>query len=176
LCRPLIVTVFTLLGVSAGHAQETDLGEIKSQIEEMKKQYESRIENLEKRIESLEADNTRLKHQTKAKPTEGTSEEVAALKNRVHVLETNARETSTATAATTQRSAANAEAIQQLEKDLHSDDTETQDLYRDDGGWPFDVTKLYDLPRPFEFHGYLRSGFGLTDQGGKMEAFKGPGQ
>lgn len=30
-------------------------------------------------------------------------------------------------------------------------------------------------PKPFEFHGYLRSGFGVNDQGGDMEAFKAPG-
>jgi maltoporin len=37
------------------------------------------------------------------------------------------------------------------------------------------VKKLYDLPRPLEFHGYLRSGFGMNGEGGKMEAFKAPG-
>ena len=41
--------------------------------------------------------------------------------------------------------------------------------------WPFDITKFYDLPKPFEYHGYFRSGFGLNGEGGKMEAFKAPG-
>jgi maltoporin len=173
--RSLIVAVVTLVGLPAGYAQETDLGEIKAQLEEIKKNYESRIENLEKRIESLEADNSRLKQQTKTKPAESSPEEVVALKNRVNVLEANAREASTVAVATDERSTANAAAIREIEKNLHAGDTETQDRYRDDGGWPFDVTKLYDLPRPFEFHGYLRSGFGLTEQGGKMEAFKAPG-
>ena len=175
LLHSLIIAGLTGLGLSGARAQESDLGQIKAQIDELKKQYESRIENLEKRIESLEADNARLKHQAKAKTSDSSSEEVATLKNRVHVLETNAKKASTVAAGTTERAAANAEAIQALENQLHSDDTETQDRYRDEGGWPFDVTKLYDLPRPFEFHGYLRSGFGMNDQGGKMEAFKAPG-
>ena len=53
--------------------------------------------------------------------------------------------------------------------------TETRDIYHSELGSPFDLTKLYDLPRPFEFHGYLRSGYGMNGEGGKMEAFKAPG-
>jgi maltoporin len=185
-CRFLVagaVAALTLFGLATAWADDADLEKIKAQLKaqidaqvnEMKKDYEARIENLEKRIDSLESDNARLKRQATKKPVEANSDEVAALKNRVKVLETSARKTSMTAAATDQRATANAEAIEKLEESLHEDDTETQDRYRDDGGWPFDVTKLYDLPRPFEFHGYLRSGFGLTDQGGKMEAFKAPG-
>jgi maltoporin len=171
----LLLVGVTSFGLLARGADDSDLADIKAQLQEIKKQYEERIENLEKRIDSLESDNARLKRQAAKKPEEGNTTEVTALKNRVNALEANAKEATTAAAATNQRATANSEAIQQLEKDLHDDDTETQDRYRDDGGWPFDATKLYDLPRPFEFHGYLRSGFGLTDQGGKMEAFKAPG-
>jgi maltoporin len=175
LLHPLLLTGLTLFKVSTGSAQDPDLGAIKAQLDQMKKEYESRIENLEQRIESLEADNARLKQQAREEAGESSSEEVAVLKSRIKDLETKANETTTATAATQQRTTANAEAIRQIEKELHASDTETQDRYRDEGGWPFDVTRLYDLPRPFEFHGYLRSGFGLTEQGGKMEAFKAPG-
>jgi hypothetical protein len=62
-----------------------------------------------------------------------------------------------------------------IELQLQAGATETRDIYRDDGGWPFDVRKLYDLARPLEFHGYVRSGFGMNGEGGKMEAFKGAG-
>src|SRR4030095_17031746 len=65
--------------------------------------------------------------------------------------------------------------IETIERKLAASATETRDRYRDEGGWPFDVKKLYDLPRPLEFHGYLRSGLGLNGEGGKMEAFKAPG-
>jgi maltoporin len=73
------------------------------------------------------------------------------------------------------RALANSDAIRAIELKLQASATETRDIYRDDGGWPFDVKKLYDLPQPIEFHGYLRSGFGMNGEGGKMEAFKAPG-
>src|SRR5262245_55227802 len=95
LLDPLTVVGLAFCGLSRGYAQDTDLGAIKAQLDEMKKQYESRIENLEKRIDSLEADNARLKHQAKAETSESSPEEVAALKSRVKVLETNQKEAST---------------------------------------------------------------------------------
>ena len=64
---------------------------------------------------------------------------------------------------------------QEIERKLHASATETRDIYHSQLGTPFDLTKLYDLPRPFEFHGYLRSGYGMNGEGGKMEAFKAPG-
>jgi maltoporin len=165
-------------------AAENDLDQIKAQlqaqIDAMKAQYEGRIEALEKRIDTLESDNTRLKRQAQktsnaAAPTESNAAEVAALKHRVNDLERNTERTASTGAAASVRASENAEAIANLEKKLAASATETRDIYRDDSGWPFDLTKLYDLPRPLEFHGYLRSGFGLNGEGGKMEAFKAPG-
>ena len=77
--------------------------------------------------------------------------------------------------AVTERQAANEEAIHELERKLQASATETRDIYHSELGAPFDLTKLYDLPRPFEFHGYLRAGYGMNGEGGKMEAFKAPG-
>ena len=65
--------------------------------------------------------------------------------------------------------------FEEINGKLQASATETRDIYHGEFGPPFDLAKLYDLPRPFEFHGYLRSGYGMNGEGGKMEAFKAPG-
>jgi maltoporin len=148
--------------------------EIEGQLATMKATYEGRIKELESRIGSLESDNARLKRQASATAGAAQSAELANMRRRVEDLESIAGGAAPELRSTTQRSQANAQAIKAMELSLQADATETRDIYRDDGGWPFDIKKLYDLPRPLEFHGYLRSGFGMNGEGGKMEAFKAP--
>jgi maltoporin len=106
----------------------------------------------------------------------GTSAEVASLKQRLAQLEGVATRAQTEVfPAMSEREAANTEAIRDINRKLQASATETRDIYHSELGPPFDLTKLYDLPRPFEFHGYLRSGYGMNGEGGKMEAFKAPG-
>lgn len=105
----------------------------------------------------------------------GTAEELASMKKRLSQLEGVASRAQTEMPAVTEREAANEEAINKIEQQLQASATETRDIYHSELGPPFDLTKLYDLPRPFEFHGYLRSGYGMNGEGGKMEAFKAPG-
>ena len=168
----------------------------------MKKEYEGRIKALEERINTVEADNTQLRGQaaTTPKPAgeevaalkqriaeleqarserrdemSGTSEELASMKQRMAKLEGVATKAQTEMPAVTERQAANEEAIHALEGKLQASATETRDIYHSDVGAPFNLAKLYDLPRPFEFHGYLRAGYGMNGEGGKMEAFQAPG-
>jgi len=105
----------------------------------------------------------------------GTGSEIAALKQRLAQLEGVAARAQTEVPAMSEREAANEEAIQEIERKLQASATETRDIYHSELGPPFDLTKLYDLPRPFEYHGYLRSGYGMNGEGGKMEAFIAPG-
>lgn len=105
----------------------------------------------------------------------GTSGELASLKQRLAQLEGVASRAQTEMPAMTERQAANQAAIEDIERKLRASATETQYIYHSELGAPFDLTKLYDLPRPLEFHGYLRSGYGMNGEGGKMEAFKAPG-
>ncbi len=166
----------TVVGWSSAQAADAELEELKAELNALKSNYESRIEKLEKRINTLESDNSRLKKQASATPsTSLPSPEIASLKKRLTDLEINSAKPSPEATAVAKRAEANAAAIQTIERKLQADATETRDIYRNDAGWPFDVKKLYDLPRPFEYHGYLRSGFGLNGEGGKMEAFKAPG-
>ena len=176
--------------------------QINAQIGEMKKEYEGRIKALEERVHTVEADNAQLRGQAATKPRpadeeiaalkeriaeleearserrdemSGTSGELAAMKQRVTQLEGVATKAQTEMPAVSERQAANEEAIQELNRKLQASATETRDIYHNDIGAPFNLAKLYDLPRPFEYHGYLRAGYGMNGEGGKMEAFKAPG-
>lgn len=171
----LLAAVFTIVVLNQTNAADDELEKFKKQVQEqmdaLKSQYEKRIESLEKRIQTLEGDNERLKR-TAGAPTAASSNEVATLKQRIEELEST---TAPEALATARRASSNTVAIEEIQRKLHASATETRDIYRDDGGWPFDLKKIYDLPRPLEFHGYLRSGFGMNGEGGKMEAFKAPG-
>lgn len=172
---PRVRLLFLLPAVAAFACSKARAAD--ADLEALKAQFQAQFDRLEKRIETLETENARLKREVAAAPAPAakTTPEIASLKQRVTELELTVDQTSTETAAAANRSAANAEKIKQFELSLQSDATETRDIYREDGGWPFDIKKLYDLPRPFEFHGYMRSGFGMNGEGGKMEAFKAPG-
>ena len=177
--------------------------EIESEVGAIKKDYEQRIKALEQRVETVEAENAQLRGQQAQASTKpagddiaalkqriaeleqarserrdemsGTSEELASMKKRLSQLEGVAQQAQTEMPAVTEREAANEQAIQEIERKLQASATETRDIYHSELGPPFDLTKLYDLPRPFEFHGYLRSGYGMNGEGGKMEAFIAPG-
>ena len=177
--------------------------EVESEVGAVRKEYEGRIMKLEQRVETVEAENAQLRRGRSASATAASSDEIAALKQRIAELEQArserrdetsgtvgelaamkkrvaqlegvAQKAQTQMPAMTEREAANEQAIQDINKKLQASSTETRDIYHQDLGAPFDITKLYDLPRPLEFHGYLRSGYGMNGEGGKMEAFKAPG-
>lgn len=163
---PLIVSVAALTPMLPQvRAADPELEALKAQFDRM-----------EKRISALEAENARLKQQASSGANAAPqSAEIAAMKRRVSDLESLAGSAGSTIRANAERSVANAEAIETIEKKLAGAATETREIFREEGGWPFDVKRLYDLPQPLEFHGYLRSGFGMNGEGGKMEAFKAPG-
>jgi maltoporin len=181
LCPQLFFALCLIGAPSLGLAQSPEMEQFRKQIEgelsAMKATYESQIKELKSRVETLETENARLQQQTAAAPApaRAVSPEIAALKQRVTELELTADQHSAQAEATGARIQASADAIKAIEIKLHADATETRDIYEDDAGWPFDIKRFYDLPQPFEFHGYLRSGFGMNGEGGKMEAFQAPG-
>jgi len=174
--------------------------QINAEIGAIKKDYEGRINTLEQRINTLEVENTQLKAGATPKPAgddiaalkqriaeleqarserrdeySGTSQELTSMKQRLSQLESASSKARMEAPAVSEREAANTAAIEEIERKLQASATETREIYHNEGGAPFDLAKLYDLPRPFEFHGYLRSGYGMNGEGGKMEAFKAPG-
>jgi maltoporin len=180
-CRNLLLLVLYFIGAPSWlMAQSPEMAafqkQIESQLAAMKATYEGRIKELESRIGALESDNARLRGDAAAPPTSSADRaELALMKERVENLESLAGRATPEFRAAAERSVANAEAIEEIHLKLAASATETRDIYRDEGGWPFNVKKLYDLPRPLEYHGYFRSGFGMNGEGGKMEAFKAPG-
>lgn len=166
------------LSIPTIHAADPELdklkAEIAAQLEAIRAGYETRIEGLEKRIGSLEADNARLRQQAVAEPAQD-SPEIISLEERITDLELANDVNSTQATAAARRASINADAIQSIQTRIQEGATETREIYRDAGLTPFDLRMLYELPRPLEFHGYLRSGFGMNGEGGKMEAFKAPG-
>ena len=178
----LLVAAFAMVGVTNSGAAEADLEKLKADLQAqieaqttaLKAAYETRIQELEKRIQTLEQDNQRLKTAVPPGATP-TPTEIDSMKQRITHLESTSAAPSAEAQEAFQRASTNAAAIEMIQRRLQEGATETRDIYRDTADWPFALTKLYELPRPLEFHGYLRSGFGMSSEGGKMEAFKAPG-
>ncbi len=183
LCQLTAISIIACLaGVPSLRAEDTpEMTAFKKQIEaqlaEMKAGYESHIKDLESRVATLESDNALLKKQKTEGTASGGSDhaEMASVRDRLTALEATSGKPTPEALAAAKATAANTEAIEQIEEKLRNSVTETRDIYHDDMYLGFDTSKLYDLARPFEFHGYLRSGFGMNGEGGKMEAFKAPG-
>ena len=178
---------------------DSEVGAIKQDYEGRIKKLEERINNLEAdnaqlraankgagqpasptRDEEIAALKERIAELEQARSERrdemsGTTDELAQMKKRVAQLEAVATKAQTEMPAMTAEQQATQEAIHDIERRLQASATETRDIYHSELGPPFDLTKLYDLPRPLEFHGYLRSGYGMNGEGGKMEAFKAPG-
>ncbi|MGV3532987.1 MAG: carbohydrate porin [Chthoniobacteraceae bacterium] len=178
--RHILFVTLTLAALPVAHGEdaaefEAFRKQIEGQLATMKATYEGRIKQLESRINTLESDNSKLRGQTAPRALPAQTAELENMKKRLGELETLAGRAAPEFRAASERSVANAEAIDEIERKLAASATETRDIYRDSGAWPFDAAKLYDLPRPFEYHGYLRSGFGMNGEGGKMEAFRAPG-
>ncbi|RYD46504.1 MAG: carbohydrate porin, partial [Verrucomicrobiaceae bacterium] len=126
----------------------------------------------------LETDNARLKKSG----TTGTTAQVkkdgdqpADIEKRVASLENLANRTDPQFQETYKRAQENSAAIEQIQQTIHDEATESREIFRSGSGSPFDLEAFHKLPQPFEFHGYLRSGFGLNGEEGEMEAFKAPG-
>jgi maltoporin len=152
--------------------------QIESQLAEMKAGYEGKIKDLESRIDGLETDNARLKKNGVAAPSASTKkaeDQMEDIEERVSDLENLANHSDPQYKEMARRSQANSEAIARIQQTIKDDATETREIFRSGSGTPFDLAAFYKLPQIFEFHGYLRAGFGLNGEGGEMEAFKAPG-
>ncbi len=181
--RAAAVGLLCLLATASLMAQESaEMAAFRKQIEDqlslMKTGYESRIKDLESRIHVLENDNARLKTAGTSRsttPRESEESDMDDIEERVTNLETMATNTDPKFKEANKRVEANTRAIKQMQQIVQADATETKEIFRSGEGIPFDIAGFYELPQLFEFHGYLRAGFGLNGKEGEMEAFKAPG-
>src|SRR5215510_4629741 len=145
------ILVAVLSVVLSVHAQQTD--DVQKQIQELKQHYEQTTRELQERIAALEQ---QLKKQaaTKEDPPkkQAVSEVELAVQDAAKVALGQSKEN------------------QSLQGQVPA--TPTYDQLRDADTR---MEKLEEQMKAFEFHGYLRSGFGLNSRGGQQVAFQAPG-
>jgi maltoporin len=138
--------------VSPLHAQQTE--ELQKQLLELKQKYEQTTLELQKRIGALEE---QIKKENEAKENPQKKE------GAVVAVELAAQEAKQVALAQNQKE-------QTLQGQLPS--APSYDFLRDADT---KIQKLQEQVRSFEFHGYLRSGYGLNSRGGQQVAFQAPG-
>jgi maltoporin len=142
----------TILVAPSARTQQTD--DLQQQLQQLKQQYEQTTQDLQKRIAALEQQIQKQKDAT-AKTKEGTiaAAELAAQAAVRRALYGDSNQVGA-----------------KFQGDLPS--RPTYDLLREAD------TKIEGLQQQlssFEFHGYLRSGYGLNSVGGQQVAFQAPG-
>jgi maltoporin len=160
LATPLLLTVaFLCPGLRAEASSAAELEALRQEIRVLRTDYEDRISKLESRLEGLVLAQSRIESEAEvARSQEAETREIAM---------TTMRRTEEAIASAEQ-AAGQAQQAQLIAESL------------DDRIKQIATTPFYDayehVPRKeFEFHGYLRSGFGINERGGQQIAFKAPG-
>jgi maltoporin len=145
-----LVWIFALVlyVVLPAHGQQTD--DVQKQIQQLKQQYEQTTRELQERIAALEQ---QLKKEGEAKENPARKEGVVSAVERA-----------------AQVASGQDEKEQTLQGQLPS--APTYDFLRDADT---KLKKLEEQVKSFEFHGYLRSGYGLNSRGGQQVAFQAPG-
>jgi maltoporin len=155
-CVSLLAVFATAVGVPHAAAQQAD--DFEKQLAELKLQYEQTTRDMQQRIAALEAQVEKQKTE-KAKQSEEKKEttvaaaELAAQSAAKQAVEGGSEQLGT----TFQGQLASAPTYDQV------NDAETK------------IAKLEAQAKAFEFHGYLRSGYGLNSEGGQQVAFQAPG-
>jgi len=129
-------------------AQQTD--EVQKQIQQLKQQYEQTTRELQERIAALEQ-QLKKENEARQNPTEKTGV-VSAVDRAAQVAFGQDQKQ------------------QPLQGQLPA--APTYESLRD---VDTRINKLEDQLKGFEFHGYLRSGYGLNSRGGQQVAFQAPG-
>ncbi|HZI58221.1 MAG TPA: carbohydrate porin, partial [Verrucomicrobiae bacterium] len=133
------------------HAQQTD--DVQKQIQELKQQYEQTTRELQERIAALEQ-QLKKEAATREDPPkkQAVSDVELAVQDAAKVALGQSKEN------------------QSLQGQVPA--TPTYDQLRDADTR---MEKLEEQAKTFEFHGYLRSGYGLNSRGGQQVAFQAPG-
>ena len=152
------IAALTLSAVLSAPAQQTD--ELQQELQQLKQQYEQTTHDLQQRIAFLEQ---RIEKEIGTRQNETKKEQT------VSAAELAAREAakSAVIAALSNRD------WQKLQGQLPSQPT--YDLLHEVDVETKTIKKLQEEARSFEFHGYLRSGYGLNSEGGQQVGFQAPG-
>jgi maltoporin len=151
-----VFAVVVLLHTRTSAQQEGDLqqGDLQQQLQELKQQYEQTTKDLQQRIAALAQQIENEKQtQNKAKESAISAAELAA--------QGAARNAVTGNSDQVGAKYQGQVALQPTYDELQEADNKIEGLRRQVGA--------------FEFHGYLRSGYGLNSEGGQQVAFQAPG-
>jgi maltoporin len=156
----LLLAAQILIRTTAVSAQQSD--DLEKQVKQLKQEYEHQIADLQQRLAALEKKAAAQKvaeqkaAEQKAQPTPLAKSTVTALQ-------------------LTQEIAKPFEGnLEQNEKRLQ-EQTTTDTTYVQVRDADTKIAKLEEQAKAFEFHGYLRSGYGLNGLGGQQVAFEAPG-
>src|SRR5215831_17517835 len=151
LTKVIWILALLLSVVLSAQGQQTD--DVQKQIEQLKKQYEQTTRELQERIAALEAQQKELETKENPPKKEAVGSEIErAVQDAAKTAFGQSQEKPS------------------LQGQLPS--APTYDLLRDADT---KIKKLEEEMRSFEFHGYLRSGYGLNSRGGQQVAFQAPG-
>jgi len=142
-----------LLSVAwCAHAQQTD--DVQKQIQQLKEQYEKTTRELQERIDALEQQQKKESANKENPPVkEGVVSEVALAA----------------------QDAAKVAFGQSKEKQALQGQVPAAPMYDQLRDADTRIRTLEEQAKSFEFHGYLRSGYGLNSRGGQQVAFQAPG-
>lgn len=142
-----------LIYASAVRAQQSD--DLEQQVKQLKQQYQQEIADLQQRLAALEKKaEQKAAEQSKATPAARPSVTAQQLAQEItKPLEGN---------------------LEQNEKSLQQQTT-TDTTYVQLRDADTRIANLEQQAKAFEFHGYLRSGYGLSGLGGQQVAFEAPG-
>jgi maltoporin len=149
------LAVLIFIRTPAASAQQSD--DLQQQIKQLKQEYEQKIADLQKRLAALEQ---KVAEQGK---TAAAPEAASTGKQTVTVKEA-AQEVAKFLGGMSD------EDVKKLQEQTTTDTTYVQLMSADTK-----IAGLEQQAKAFEFHGYLRSGFGLNSVGGQQVAFQAPG-
>ena len=150
------------LAAAGQQGQQTD--QLEQQVQELKQQYQATTHDLEQRIAALEQQIEKQKDEN-AKAIEKQKEENAKIKeNTVSSIELAAQQTEKSVLGESNQVGAKFQG--QIAQEPTYDFLKEADTK---------IEKLQEQAGTFEFHGYLRSGYGLNSVGGQQVAFQAPG-
>jgi maltoporin len=140
--------------VASQRANTTNASDLQKQLDELKQQYEATTHDLQTRIDALEQQiQKQMEESEKAKQGTISAAELAG-------------EKAAQTAVLGESNQVGAKYQGQLPSEP------TYDLLREADT---EIEKLQEQMQSFEFHGYVRSGYGLNSEGGQQVAFEAPG-
>ncbi len=142
------LAVLSFIRTPAVSAQHSD--DLQQQIKQLKQEYEQKIAELEKRLAALERKAAAPKAALTEKQTITVNEAAQEIAKSLGGMSD--------------------EDVKQLQEQTTTDTTYGQLMSAD-----AKIAGLEQQARAFEFHGYLRSGFGLNSVGGQQVAFQAPG-